>query len=119
MIGLCRIAGGRADAAIGFANQLVRRKGFVGRVAPELLADTFVHQFGKGFGETVSQSFDKDGGIIIIGPLEAFGNGDFLDPGSDDKPADIIVAAAVHRRDEIGKCHIRACHRASTAAGAG
>ncbi len=66
-----------------------------------------MHALGEGLGETVGQRLDQDRGVIVVGPLEAFGDGDLLDAGRDDEAADIVLFAAFDRRDEIRQRHIR------------
>ncbi len=51
VVGLGGVAGRGADALVGFADQLLGRVGFVGRISPEFITDLFVHAFGEGFGE--------------------------------------------------------------------
>ena len=74
VVGLRGIAGGRADAAIGFADQVVRREGLVRRVAPELPAHALVHALGEGLGKAVGQRLDQDRGIVVVGAREALGD---------------------------------------------
>ena len=95
VVGLGRIAGRRADAAIGLADQLVRREALVGRVAPELVAHALVQALGEGLGEAVGERLDQDRGIVVVRPLEALGDRDLLDAGGDDEAADIVGRAAV------------------------
>ena len=71
MFGLRGIAGRRADAAIGLGDQLVVGEILVRRIAPELLAHALVQALGKGFGETVGQRAQQDGGVIVLRRLEA------------------------------------------------
>ncbi len=49
-----------------------------------------MHAFGEGFGQTVGQGPEQDGGIIILGRLERLDVRLLADAGGDDKAADII-----------------------------
>ncbi len=118
VIGLGRITRRRADAAIGLADQIIAREVFLRGIAPELLAHTLVHEFGKGLGKPVGERLDQDRGVIVIRALEAFGDGNLLDSGGDDETANIILFPAVDRRNEIRQCAHSAVRRASTIVGA-
>ena len=101
VVWLRRIAGGRADTAVFFLQEIVGGRVLVRRVAPELLADALVQRFGKGLGEAVGEGFDDDRGIVIVLPFEAFGDEVLLEARGDDEGADIVGDA--HRRDEVGE----------------
>ena len=117
VVGLGRVAGGGADAAVGLGDQLLGREGLVGRVAPELAADALVQPLGEGLGEAVGERLDQDRGIVVVRPLEALGDRDLLDAGGDDEAADIVGRAL--GRDEVGERDVRLAERAWRAAGAG
>ena len=74
VVGLGRIAGRRADAAIVLGDQLLGRKGLVGRVAPELAPHARVQRLGEGLGQPVGERLDEDRGIVVVGALEALGD---------------------------------------------
>ena len=78
-------------------------KRFVGRIAPELPAHAAVQALGKGFGQPVGQRLHQNGGIVVIGALEALGDHVFADAGGDGEGADVILHAAGARRDEIAE----------------
>ena len=103
MVGTGRIAGGRADALIFFPDQVLVVQILFGPVAPQVLADMFVHAFGKGFGQPVGQRFQQDAVIVILVHLEALDM--FLDAvaGGDGKAADPVIFGV----DEVGKTMVR------------
>ena len=98
MVGLGRIAGRGADAAVGLGDQRLGRKSLVGRVAPELAPHAGVHRLGEGFGKPVGKRLDEDRGIVVVGALEAPGDRLVLDPGGDHEAADIVLAGRRNRR---------------------
>ena len=96
VVGLGRIAGRRADAAVGLADQLVRREGLVGRVAPELAcARARAARSAKASAKRSASALTRIDGIVVVGPLEALGDRHLLDAGGDDEAADIVRLAAV------------------------
>ena len=103
MVGLRRIAGRRADAAVFLGDQLVAAERLVAGVAPEFPAHALMQPLGEGFGQTVGQRLDQNGGIIVVGALEALGDVVLADAGGDGEGADVIVEPAVARRDEIAE----------------
>ncbi|MNF10540.1 hypothetical protein D3C80_2115130 [compost metagenome] len=66
-----------------------------------------MHQFGESFCEAVSQCLHENGRVIVIGPLETFGNCHFLDTRRDDEATDIVLLAAIGWRNKIGHSDIR------------
>ena len=70
VIGACGITGGRADAAIFLSDQRFIGKLFARRIAPQSGAHVLVQFLGEGFGKTVSQGFEQNIRIIIVGRLE-------------------------------------------------
>ena len=69
VVGLGRVAGGRADAAVFFLDQVVVRKLLVAAVAPGL-ADFGVQIFGKCFGQAVGEGFRQDRVVIVVLAVE-------------------------------------------------
>src|SRR3984957_14877980 len=112
VVGLRRIAGRRADAAIFFGDQFVACERLVGGVGPKFLAHALVHPLGGSFGEAVGQRLGHDRGIIVVGVLEALGDGFLADAGGHREGADIIGKAAGAWRDEIGERYIGAAFAA-------
>jgi hypothetical protein len=110
VLGLGGIAGRGADAAIFFRDQLVVGEIFVRRIAPIFLAHLFMHAFGEGFGQTVGQGAQQDGGVIVLGRFEALDVLVFAEARRHDKAADIIGHA--DGRDEIGQRQIGAARLA-------
>ena len=49
-----------------------------------------MHAFGKGFGQAVGQRAQQDGGIIVLGRLEALDVLLLADAGGDREAADVI-----------------------------
>ena len=96
---------------VRLGDQLVGRERFVRRIAPELAAHARVHRLGEGFGEAVGERLDQDRRIIVVGALEALGDGVVGEAGGDDEGADIVVGAARSGRDEIGERDVGLVHR--------
>ena len=90
MVGLGRVAGRRTDPAIRLADQLLGRERLVGRVAPQLAPDACVHVLGRRLGEAVGERLDQDRRVVVVGRLEALGDGDLLVAGGDDEGADVV-----------------------------
>ena len=106
MVGLRRIAGSRADADVFLGNQLRGRERFARRIAPELSAHALVHALGERLGEPIGQRLDHDGGIIVVGVLEAIRQIILAQSRGDDERADVILDCALDRGDEIGQREI-------------
>src|SRR5207244_5170229 len=53
------------------------------------------------FGEAVRQRLYQNGIVVVLGPLEAFGDRHFLDARRHDEPTEIICLAARDRCDEV------------------
>ena len=79
------------------------RERLVGCIAPEFLAHALVQPLGEGFRQPVGQRLDHDGGVVVVGALEALGDLVLADAGGDGEGADVIGKPAVARRDEIGE----------------
>ena len=77
---------------IFLGDQIVVGERFIGRIAPELAAHALMHALGKGFGQTVGQRAQQDGGVIVLVGLEALDVFFFAEAGGDGKAADIIGA---------------------------
>ena len=108
MVGLRRIAGRGADAFILFPDQLIVGQRLIRRVAPEFRAHPLMHPFGEGFREAVGQCLHQDGGVVVVGVLEACGDFVLAEPGGDGEAADIVGDAALLRRDEIRQRRVMA-----------
>ena len=67
-----------------------------------------MHALGEGLGETVGERLRQDLGVVVIGPREALGDRLLADAGGDGEAADIVGAAARHRRDEVGERDVAA-----------
>jgi hypothetical protein len=74
VIGLGGIARGRADTLVLFGDQRIDVGRFVGGIAPQGGANFLVQPFGKGLGQAVGQGRGEDGGIVVAGVLEPFGD---------------------------------------------
>ncbi len=101
MIGQRGIPRRGANAAIALADQI--------RVAQILiLAETpldarpLVHEFGKAFRQAVRQRLGHQGVVVVIVLLEFRDQRLDLKARGDGERAEIIQAAALPRRDEIG-----------------
>ena len=72
MIGTCRIARRRTNAAIFFTDKIGMRQFFI---APKSPRDPrlLMQIFGKRFREPIRQRFAKNGAVIIVLFLELFG----------------------------------------------
>ncbi len=64
--------------------------------------------FGERFRKTVGERLGHDGGIVVVGVLEAFGHRVFADTGRHREGADVVGKPAGARRDEIGQRDIGA-----------
>ena len=93
MVGLGRIARSRTNPAIGFVQQVRRSVIFLRRIGPKFTPYPFMHPLGKRFGKPVSQCFDHDRAVIIIGAGKALGNLVFRLAHRHHKSADIIRRA--------------------------
>ena len=90
VIGLRRIAGRRANAAIFFRDEIVIPKRLFRRIAPELAPHLRVHRFGERFRQTIAERLGHDGRVIVIGALKADSNLFFANPRRHREGADII-----------------------------
>ena len=95
------IAGRRADAGVGFGDQLVIAEFLFGGIAPQILAHALVQRFGKGLGQTVSNALEGNG-VVVVQLRHEFGFF-FLGPdtGGDGKDADVVLDAAGFAVDEF------------------
>ena len=59
--------------------------------------------FGKRFGQTVGERLHHDGGVVVIGALEALGDFVLANACGDGEAADIIGKAARAGRNEIAQ----------------
>ena len=108
VLGTGRIAGRRADAAIGLVDQRVVVERLVAAVAPEFLAHALVQALGEGFGESVGQRLQQDRVVIVVIGLEVRDVRVDADACGDRERADPVLLAAVLRRDEVGQAEIGA-----------
>ena len=90
MIGLRQVAGGGADAAIGFCGQLLRGKAFISCITSQLAPYPLVQQLGHRLGKAVGQCLDQNRRIVIVGAIKTYGDGDLFRSGRDDKAGDLI-----------------------------
>src|SRR5690606_36114345 len=102
-----RVAGGRADALVGFLDQLFVAQLLVGLIAPVFLAHALVQPFGAGFGQAVGQCLDHDRVVVVAGVLIGLGHFFSANAGGADETADVIGDAAVLGRDEVGQAEVR------------
>ena len=65
-----------------------------------------MHALGERLGEPIGQRLDHDGGIIVVGVLEAIRQIILAQPRGDDERADVILDRALDRGDEIGQREI-------------
>ena len=65
VVGLGRIAGRRADAAIVLRDQLLAGELLLRRVAPQLAAHALVHALGEGLGQAVGQRLQHDAAVVV------------------------------------------------------
>ncbi len=107
VVRLRRITWCRTDTCITLVDQIIIRQIFTRRIAPELVANALMHQFGKGFREAVSQCLHENGRVVVIRPLETFGNCDFLNTRRDDEATDIVLLTAIGGCNKIGHSDIR------------
>ena len=112
VIGLRRIAGRRADAAIFFGDQLAARERLVGRIGPEFPAHALMHALGERFCQTIRQRLGHDRRVVVVGVLEALGHRVLADAGGHRECADIVGKTAGARRDKIGERDIGAAFAA-------
>src|SRR5262249_10575667 len=101
VIGLRRIAGRWADAAILFGDQLLVVERLIAGIAPKLLAHALMQMLGKCLGEAVGQCLHHDGGVVVVGAFETLGDLVFTDSSGNGEAAYIIGKAAFARRNEI------------------
>ena len=72
VVGTGRIAGGGADAAILFLDQLLDGEVFIFAITP-FGADAPVQVFGEGFRQAVGQRLGQDGVVIVVAGFESAG----------------------------------------------
>ena len=75
-------------------DQRIVAERLVRRIAPELLAHALVQPLGESFRQPVGQGLHQDGGVVVIGALEALGDGVLAETGGDGEAADIVGDAA-------------------------
>ena len=102
VVGLGRIAGRGANAAVFFFDQIVARKFFIAAEAP-VAAGLGVQIFGERFGQPIGEGLGQDRVVVVEVAVEAGGEFVAADAGGDGERAEIIFAAAFDRRDEIGE----------------
>ena len=71
MVGTGGIARRGADAAIGFADEVLVAQRLVGGIGPQVGADMLVEPFGERLGKAVGERFQQDVVIIVMRGLEA------------------------------------------------
>jgi len=108
VVGTGRVTWGRSDAAVFFRNEIIVAEGLIRRETPELAAHAFVHVFGKGLGEAVSECLQQDRGIVVVVSLEARQMFFDADAGGDCEAADPVRFVELFRCDEIGQAEIGA-----------
>ena len=102
VVGAGGIAGGRADAAILFVDELVGAQVLVAAVAP-LVAHALVQALGEGFGEAVGEGLGHDGVVVVVLGAEAVAEFLEADAAGDGEGADVVGQAGFLRRDEVGE----------------
>src|SRR5262249_52076880 len=103
VIGLRRIAGRWADAAIRFGDQLLVAEHLIAGITPKFLAHALVQMLGKRLGEAVGQCLHHDGGVVVVGAFETLGNLVLTDSRGNGEAADIVGKTALARRNEIAQ----------------
>ncbi len=104
VVGLGRIAGRGADAAILLENEIVVREALVARIAPQLAAHLGMEGFRKGFREPVRERLGDDA-VVIVGHLDVGPDRLLLaEARGDGKAAHVVGEPGLHRRHEIGEC---------------
>ena len=108
VVGLGRIAGRRADAAILLRDQLLARELLVRRIAPELAPHALVHALGEGFRQAVGQRLEHDAAVVVGLVDVARQRLGLADAGRDGEGADVVGEPGLLRRDEIGERRVGA-----------
>src|SRR5215471_906299 len=101
VVGLRWIAGRGTDAAVALADQLGVAERLLRGIGPELLAHPLVQALGEGFCQPVRQRLDHDGGIIVVGPLEALRHVVLTDARRHHEGTDVVGQSARARGDEV------------------
>src|SRR5688572_5632784 len=102
MVRTGRIAGRRADAAVGLADQLDVAEVLGAGIAPGTFADMLVQSFRKSLGQTVGQGLEENVRIIVVpGPEALDMRFDAMD--ADGESANPVLAFGI---DEIGEAHV-------------
>src|SRR5690606_11880912 len=105
VVGAGGVAGGGADAAVLFGDEVVVAERFVLAVAP-LDAGALVEALGEGFGEAVGEGFGHDGVVVVVLRLELEDEVLQADAAGDGKGADVVCEPAVLRSDEVGEAAV-------------
>src|SRR5262245_24897740 len=102
MVGLSRVAGGRADAAVFFVDQVFIGEFLVAAEAPGA-ASFGVQVLGECLGQTIGEGFGHDRVVVVVLAVEVFGEFVAAEAGGDREGADVILAAAIGGGNEIGE----------------
>ncbi len=92
-----------ADALIVLVDDRAVVEVLVGRVAPEVAADTLVEPLGERFGEPVRERFEQDGAVVVTGLLEPRHALVETDAGGHSERADPVRDRRPERRDVVGE----------------
>ena len=101
VVRLGRVTRCGTDAAILFADEFVVAE-VAGLFDAALEAGLLVQPLGEGLGEAIREGFDDDAGIRVVHRIVGFGILITTVDG-DGESADVVGAAAILRRDEIGE----------------
>src|SRR5690606_13042902 len=101
MVRAGRIAGGRADATVFFADQLLVAQLLIRRIAPVLPAYLLVQPLGAGLGQAVGQRLDHDRVVVVTGLLVGLGLLLVADVCGGDEAAHIVGQGSVSRGDVV------------------
>src|SRR5581483_10828060 len=91
-----------ADAAVFLGNQRLMAESLLLAIAP-VAADTGVEQLRKRLGQAIGQGLGHDRLVVVVSGLETSGQLVSTKAGGEGEGAEIIVAAAVERRQVIGQ----------------
>src|SRR5262249_20907822 len=96
------IAGGWADAAVFFVDEIVAGEIFGAAVAP-VGTSLPVKKFGEGFGQSVGEGLGHDRVVVVVIAVELFGEFVAAEAGGDGEGAEIVLATGVGGGDEVGQ----------------
>ena len=104
VVGTGRIAGGGADAAILFLNQLLHGQILIPSISP-FGANAPVQIFSKSLRQAVGQRLGQDGVVIVVSGFELRGQFVHAQAGGDGEQADVILPR-LPGSDEIGQAEL-------------